>query len=451
MDAGGPQMARHRFGERFLRHLRRRERRRAGDAAARCGRADDDDRPLPAPAHRRDRLPRGEEEAERIDPPRPLEILRRHVLDRAPDARAGVEDEHVDVAEIGADPLERRLDRGRVGDVAGIGPGARQFVREPLAQLRAPRQQRDRVAVRGESPGESLAVAGADADDGAHRSFVVRHRSILPECVRPLGDPARREAVAATRPADDASPRRKRLDGPIECATCSRRNPAPVSARVAEWQETRGADERSTVGQVLSARRALGRAARHLVRAERAGYEPPSASVRFRRCSSWTGGSATRSSRRSPTAPPRASRSSASGPACMSASICRTRPHYVIAFFGVLKAGGTVVNYSPLEALRGLEFKIEDSETDILVTLDVASLYPQAEKLLGFDAAEEAHRRRVRRVGARAGSGQGAYDRRPECCPRSSTTSAASRSAISSTTTGASRPMRSATPRTRSR
>jgi len=57
-------------------------------------------------------------------------------------------------------------------------------------------------------------------------------------------------------------------------------------------------------------------------------------------------------------------------------------PHYVIAFFGVLKAGGTIVNYSPLEALRGLEFKIEDSETDILVTLDVASLYPQAEKLL---------------------------------------------------------------------
>lgn len=58
-------------------------------------------------------------------------------------------------------------------------------------------------------------------------------------------------------------------------------------------------------------------------------------------------------------------------------------PHYVIAFFGVLKAGGTVVNISPLEPLRGLEFKIEDSESDILVTLDLASLYPQAEKLLG--------------------------------------------------------------------
>ena len=57
-------------------------------------------------------------------------------------------------------------------------------------------------------------------------------------------------------------------------------------------------------------------------------------------------------------------------------------PHYVIAFFGVLKAGGTVVNYSPLDALRTLQFKIEDSETEILVTLDLAALYPQAEKLL---------------------------------------------------------------------
>ena len=57
-------------------------------------------------------------------------------------------------------------------------------------------------------------------------------------------------------------------------------------------------------------------------------------------------------------------------------------PHYVIAFFGALKAGGAIVNYSPLDALSALQYKIEDSETDILVTLDVASLYPQAERLL---------------------------------------------------------------------
>ncbi len=58
-------------------------------------------------------------------------------------------------------------------------------------------------------------------------------------------------------------------------------------------------------------------------------------------------------------------------------------PHYVIAFFGVLKAGGTVVNYSPLDAAKVLEHKVEDSETDILVTLDLAGLYPQMHKLLG--------------------------------------------------------------------
>ena len=57
-------------------------------------------------------------------------------------------------------------------------------------------------------------------------------------------------------------------------------------------------------------------------------------------------------------------------------------PHYIIAFFGVLKAGGVVVNYSPLDALPTLQSKVNDSETDILVTLDLASLYPQAEKLL---------------------------------------------------------------------
>ena len=58
-------------------------------------------------------------------------------------------------------------------------------------------------------------------------------------------------------------------------------------------------------------------------------------------------------------------------------------PHYPIAFFGVLKAGGTVVNYSPLDAERVLEHKVEDSETDFLVTLDLAVLYPQMARLLG--------------------------------------------------------------------
>jgi long-chain acyl-CoA synthetase len=58
-------------------------------------------------------------------------------------------------------------------------------------------------------------------------------------------------------------------------------------------------------------------------------------------------------------------------------------PHYIIAFFGVMKAGGTIVNYSPLDAEKVLEHKVEDSETDILVTLDLKALCPQMDRLLG--------------------------------------------------------------------
>jgi long-chain acyl-CoA synthetase len=58
-------------------------------------------------------------------------------------------------------------------------------------------------------------------------------------------------------------------------------------------------------------------------------------------------------------------------------------PHYLIAFFGVLKAGGTVVNYSPLDAEKVLEHKVEDSETSMIVTLDLPTLLPQMEALLG--------------------------------------------------------------------
>jgi len=57
-------------------------------------------------------------------------------------------------------------------------------------------------------------------------------------------------------------------------------------------------------------------------------------------------------------------------------------PHYVIAFFAVLEAGGSVVNYSPLDAAKVLEHKVEDSRTDILFTLDLASLYPHMAALL---------------------------------------------------------------------
>ncbi|TNE38221.1 MAG: long-chain fatty acid--CoA ligase [Alphaproteobacteria bacterium] len=58
-------------------------------------------------------------------------------------------------------------------------------------------------------------------------------------------------------------------------------------------------------------------------------------------------------------------------------------PHYIVCFFGILKAGGTVVNYSPLDAERELRHKIEDSHTDFIVTLDLEVLYPKIARMLG--------------------------------------------------------------------
>jgi long-chain acyl-CoA synthetase len=52
-------------------------------------------------------------------------------------------------------------------------------------------------------------------------------------------------------------------------------------------------------------------------------------------------------------------------------------PYYVICFFAVLKAGGTVVNYNPLYADREIARQIEDSRTTIMVTLNIRGLYPK--------------------------------------------------------------------------
>ena len=38
-------------------------------------------------------------------------------------------------------------------------------------------------------------------------------------------------------------------------------------------------------------------------------------------------------------------------------------PHFIVAFFGVLMAGGRVVNFSPLAAPRELAFQIADAES----------------------------------------------------------------------------------------
>jgi long-chain acyl-CoA synthetase len=57
-------------------------------------------------------------------------------------------------------------------------------------------------------------------------------------------------------------------------------------------------------------------------------------------------------------------------------------PYYVICFFAVLKAGGTVVNYNPLYAEREIARQIENSRTSIMVILNIKGMYPKVARRL---------------------------------------------------------------------
>jgi len=57
-------------------------------------------------------------------------------------------------------------------------------------------------------------------------------------------------------------------------------------------------------------------------------------------------------------------------------------PYYVICYFAILKAGGTVVNYNPLYVERELTHQINDSHTTIMVTMDLDALYSKLSPLL---------------------------------------------------------------------
>ena len=58
-------------------------------------------------------------------------------------------------------------------------------------------------------------------------------------------------------------------------------------------------------------------------------------------------------------------------------------PYFVISYFAVLKAGGTVVNFNPLYAPLELEHQIVDSETRVMITLDLEVLLPKLMPLCG--------------------------------------------------------------------
>lgn len=57
-------------------------------------------------------------------------------------------------------------------------------------------------------------------------------------------------------------------------------------------------------------------------------------------------------------------------------------PYFLIGYYAVLRAGGTVVNFNPLYPVRELQQQIEDSETDYMITADLAMLYDKMHEML---------------------------------------------------------------------
>lgn len=65
-------------------------------------------------------------------------------------------------------------------------------------------------------------------------------------------------------------------------------------------------------------------------------------------------------------------------------------PTFVIFYYGVLKAGGTVVNFNPLYSLDEIEGQIRDSGAKIMVTLDLALIFEKVEAMLSRGALDTA-------------------------------------------------------------
>lgn len=63
-------------------------------------------------------------------------------------------------------------------------------------------------------------------------------------------------------------------------------------------------------------------------------------------------------------------------------------PHYVAAYYGILKLGATVVNFSPLYSVEELEAQVADSGTRLLFTLSATALLPTALKVLEASSLE---------------------------------------------------------------
>lgn len=64
-------------------------------------------------------------------------------------------------------------------------------------------------------------------------------------------------------------------------------------------------------------------------------------------------------------------------------------PHYLAAYYGVMKTGATAVNFSPLYTAEELAHQVEDSGTRLLFTLSASALFPTALEVMENSSLEK--------------------------------------------------------------
>lgn len=65
-------------------------------------------------------------------------------------------------------------------------------------------------------------------------------------------------------------------------------------------------------------------------------------------------------------------------------------PTFIVYYYAILKAGGTIVNYNPLYTVDELAYQIQDSDTELLISLDLNVLFEKVEALLASGTLKKA-------------------------------------------------------------
>ncbi|MFM1815956.1 MAG: hypothetical protein RLZ98_2651 [Pseudomonadota bacterium] len=65
-------------------------------------------------------------------------------------------------------------------------------------------------------------------------------------------------------------------------------------------------------------------------------------------------------------------------------------PTFVVYYYAIMKIGAVVVNYNPLYTVEELAYQVKDSETEIMVTLDLSILFTKVDALLAQGSLKRA-------------------------------------------------------------